>query len=226
MQELVIKAIINTHGELGGVPCNTRRASRAAASRCLLLALRHDELGVIVDGLADPFQPVVAVALSSTCKGLRTPLRAALEALWQLHERAKALCRRMSRRTHLEQDDSICAELPRKVRLAWHQRGLKADDMPTLAMLLPWMPRLEELQLGSNKEVGDAGLQALFEGLGHGALPSLRILALCEIQLGPAGAEVLAAALRRGAMRNVEMMQLSHNRLGNQGVASLVADLG
>jgi len=32
-------------------------------SRCLLLALSHDELGVIFDGLADPLQPVVAVAL-------------------------------------------------------------------------------------------------------------------------------------------------------------------
>ena len=59
----------------------TRSASRSArssddASRCLVLALSHDELGVIVDGLADPLQPVVAVALSSTCLGLRTPLLA------------------------------------------------------------------------------------------------------------------------------------------------------
>ena len=60
----------------------TRSASGSSddASRCLLLALSHDELGVIVDGLADPLQPVVAVALSSTCLGLRTPLQAALEA--------------------------------------------------------------------------------------------------------------------------------------------------
>ena len=50
-------------------------------SRSLLLALSHDELGVIFDGLADPLQPVVAVALSSTCLGLRTPLGAALEVL-------------------------------------------------------------------------------------------------------------------------------------------------
>ena len=57
------------------------------ASRCLLLALSHDELGVIVDGLADPLQPAVAVALSSTCLGLRTPLRAALEVLKDRHAR-------------------------------------------------------------------------------------------------------------------------------------------
>jgi len=46
-----------------------------------LLELSHDALGVIFDGLADPLQPVVAVAFSSTCLGLRTPLRAALEVL-------------------------------------------------------------------------------------------------------------------------------------------------
>ena len=57
-------------------------------------ALSHDELGVIVDGLADPLQPVVAVALSSTCLGLWAPLRAALGVLKERHERAKALCRK------------------------------------------------------------------------------------------------------------------------------------
>ena len=39
------------------------------ASRCLLLAVSNDALGVIVDGLADPLQPVVAVALSGLCPG-------------------------------------------------------------------------------------------------------------------------------------------------------------
>jgi len=62
----------------------TRSASRKArvteaVATGPLGALSHDELGVIFDGLADPLQPGVAVALSSTCLGLRTPLRAALE---------------------------------------------------------------------------------------------------------------------------------------------------
>ena len=79
----------------------THSASGAAssgddASSCFLflLALSHDELGVIVDGLADPLQPVVAVALSSTCLGLRTPLRAALLVLRQRHANAVALGRK------------------------------------------------------------------------------------------------------------------------------------
>ena len=59
-------------------------------------ALSHDELGVIFDGLADPLQPDVAVAFSSTCRGLRTPLQAALEVLQERHARAVALCRKGS----------------------------------------------------------------------------------------------------------------------------------
>ena len=67
-------------------PRATRSTSRKArvteaVATGPLGALSHDELGVIFDGLADPLQPVVAVALSSTCRGLRTPLRAALEVL-------------------------------------------------------------------------------------------------------------------------------------------------
>ena len=80
----------------------TRTASRAArlneaVATGPLGALSHDELGVIVDGLADPLQPVVAVALSSTCLGLRTPLWAALEVLKERHARAVVLCRKVAR---------------------------------------------------------------------------------------------------------------------------------
>ena len=81
----------------------TRSASRAArlteaVATGPLGALSHDELGVVFDGLADPLQPVVAVALSSTCLGLRTPLRAALEVLKKQHESsAAALCRSAAR---------------------------------------------------------------------------------------------------------------------------------
>ena len=78
----------------------TRSASRdkarltEAVATGPLGALSHDELGVIFDGLADPLEPVVATALSSTCLGLRTPLRPALEVLKERHERAAALCRK------------------------------------------------------------------------------------------------------------------------------------
>jgi len=199
----------------------TRSASRAASSRddvsrCLLLALSHDELGVIFDGLADPLQPTVAVALSSTCLGLRTPLRAALEVLKVRHERTAALCRKL---------DKSCAQVRGAAWLYWSGH-LVAADMATLGMILRTngLPGLQQLLLG-NKGLGDAGVQALCEGLGRGAAPSLRLLGLNHNKFGPTSAEALAAALRRGAFPKLEDMRIHRNPIGNQGVAALAAPL-
>jgi len=199
----------------------TRSASRSAsssddASRCLLLALSHDELDVIFDGLADPLQPVVAVALSSTCLGLRTPLGAALGVLKVRHQRAAALCRKLHK---------SCAKLSGAAKLDGTGR-LVADDAAVLGMILRTngLPRLQQLLLGNNG-FGDAGMQALCEGLGRGAAPSLRILGLYRNNFGPAGAEALASALGRGAMPKIESLNLYHNPIGNQGVAALAAPL-
>ena len=107
-----------------------RSASDDDASRCLLLALSHDELGVIFDGLADPLQPVVAFALSSTCLGLRTPLLTALEALWQRHARAKALgwkagiLKTGRHGSALNRVALSCADLRDAEELDWRDRGL------------------------------------------------------------------------------------------------------
>ena len=200
----------------------TRSASRGAsssddASRCLLLALSHDELGVIVDGLADPLQPVVAVALSSTCLGLRTPLQAALEVLKERHEKAKALCRKLGYKS--------CAQVRGAQRLRGRSR-LVADDAATLGMILQTngLPRLLQLYLGTNG-LGDAAMQALCGGLGRGAAPSLRVLGLADNKFGPAGAEALAAALGRGAMPKLAALHLQGNPIGNKGVAALAAPL-
>jgi len=200
----------------------TRSASRAAssssddASHCLLLALSHDELGVIVDGLADPLQPVIAVTFSSTCKGLRTPLRAALEVLKERHEKAVALCRKV---------EMSCAQVRGAEGLYWSGR-LVAADMATLAMILRTngLPCLRDLYLGSNG-LGDTAMQVLCDGLGRGAAPSLCTLGLSYNQFGPAGAETLAAALRRGAFPQIESLNLYRNPIGNQGVAALTASL-
>jgi len=199
----------------------TRSASRSArssddASRCLVLALSHDELGVIVDGLADPLQPVVAVALSSTCLGLRTPLGAALEVLKERHERAKALCRKFK---------MSCAQVRGAEEL--EEIGcLVAADAATLGMILQTngLPCLQDLYLSDN-DFGDAGMQALCEGLGCGAAPSLRSLNLARCQFGRAGAEALAAALGRGAFPKIESLHLYGNPVGNRGVTALAASL-
>ena len=182
-----------------------------------LLALSHDELGVIVDGLADPLEPFVAVALSSTCRGLRTPLRAALELLEQRHASAAALCHKVC---------MSCAAL-RVARGLWLPRvPLADDDMVTLGVIVrtSGLTRLNMLDLNGIR-VGDAGMRSLCEGLGGGALPVLHSLLLARTELFPPAAEALAAALRRGALPKLEMLEMSGNRIGNQGVAALATPL-
>ena len=173
----------------------THSASRAvrrdeAVATGPLGALSHDELGVIFDGLADPLEPVVAVALSSTCVGLRTPLRVGLEVLKERHARAVALCRKV----HGLHASCSCSVLRDAEVLNWYSTGLTTDDMATLGMILRTngLPRLRGLYLDRN-DFGDAGMQALCEGLGHGAAPSLRTLRLSGNRFGPAGAEAPSA---------------------------------
>ena len=179
-------------------------------------ALSHDELGVIFDGLADPLQPVVAVALSSTCLGLRTPLKPALGVLKERHARAVALCKKV---------DTSFWELRDAEDLDWEDRGLTADDMATLAMILVHngLPNMFELQLYGNP-LGDAGVQTLFDGLVHGGL-SLAGFICNDVEIGPAGAEALAAALRKGAMPKLHTLFYGYNDFGDQGVASLATQL-
>jgi len=205
------------------------------ASRCLLLALSHDELGVIFDGLADPLQPVVAVTFSSTCKGLRTPplLERARFILMERHFRAQVLCRKLGQCHHDEASDSMVDMTCLRMREAEVLRlglGPPQDEefvVPaTLGMIMRTngLPRLQRLVLYNNY-FGDEGAEALFEGLGPGSLPSLVELDLECNNLGPAGAEVLAAALRRGAMPNLETLDLCINTLGNQGFAALAPQI-
>ena len=140
-------------------------------------ALSHDELGVIFDGLADPLQPVVAVALSSTCLGLRTPLLAALEVLVQRHEKAMALCRNMG----MSRARLSCA-----TAINWGGTRLTVDDLTTLGMLLG-AGSLASLYYFNIACIGfgDAGMQALCEGLGIGAGAALQKLSV-SIYIGKA----------------------------------------
>ena len=195
-------------------------------------ALSHDELGVIFDGLADPLQPVVAVALSSTCLGLRTPLRAGLEVLQQQHEQAKALCNKIvnSPWQSLDVEDKPlgvhCAQLRDAEQLDWNLEELNAAHMATLGMLFRMnsLPRVRRINLTGNN-FGDTAMQALCEGLGHGAAPSLNDLDLKDNAFEQAGAEALAASLCRGAFPNLEKLNLTASRIRQQGAAVLAMPL-
>ena len=204
----------------------TRSAGRGSASsssddasRCLLLVLSHDELGVIVDGLADPLQPVVAVALSSTCLGLWTPLRAALAALAQLHARARLLCEKLSTRVRM-MSYRILRDLERLDVSTDRGRTFTNDNMVTLGMLLTnWLPRLRELKISYHYAKGP--FLTLCEGLGRGAAPSLLELSFTGCKLSPAIAEALAFALCTGALPKLETLGLGDNCFGNRGVTAL-----
>ena len=223
----------------------TRSASRSASSsgddtsRCLLLALSHDELGVVFDGLANPLQPVVAVALSSTCLGLRTPLRAALEVLKVRHARAVALCRKLNSGymdltrgfNPSDRDGISCAVLRDAWRLSCGRprkevrkgsRSLNSVDMATLGMILPWMPKLQELSLHL-VGIDDAGMQALCEGLVRGSMPALYDVNLSNNEIGASGAEALAAALCK--LPGLNCLHLFGNPFGDQGMAALATPL-
>ena len=146
----------------------TRSASRKvrgadeAVAAVATGSLSHDELGVIFDGLADPLQPVVAVALSSTCLGLRTPLRAALEVLQQRRAKAKELCPKLytilggvdddfeDEKDRLQRVQS-CTELSEATELEVYEI-LTIDNVRTLGMLMPWMSRLKWLILVARRE--------------------------------------------------------------------------
>ena len=199
-------------------------------SRCHLLELSHDEVGVIFDGLADPLQPNVAVVFSSTCKGLRTPLQVALEVLAEWHARVLVLCNKVGNvyrnynATHVE---LTCTLLRDEEDLSCNNRCLTASNMATLGIVLRTngLPRLRRLHLFNN-DFCDGGVHGLCDGLGPGSLPSLMMLDLENCNIGPAGAESLAAALHRGAFPKLEELHLSVNkRLGNQGAAALAAPL-
>ena len=214
----LLPAVSNLQTALSEDPC----------SRCHLLALSHDELGVIFEGLADPLQPELAVVFSSTCKGLRTPLWAALEELEGQHQDAKELC------CHVPDYDAesgtrlpmSCARLADAEELICILDELPVEAMSTLSMILRTngLPKLQELDLADH-QFSDARAQPLFEGLCPGSLPSLQSFNICGNNIGPAGAEALAAALRRGAMPKLEGLTLGCNPIGHQGVAALAAPL-
>ena len=201
----------------------TRSASRKsrlteAVATGPLGALSHDELGVIFDGLAEPLQPVVAVALSSTCLGLRTPLQEGLEVLQQRHAKVKALCRKFRLN---------CTELCDQKQLII-TGAVTAADMATLSVILQrpsGLPRLQSLLVMSGGIFGDAGMKSLCEGLVHGGTPGLKNLNLNHNNIGTEGAEAFAATLGRGSLPQLGVLRLGHNPIGDAGVAALATPL-
>ena len=196
-------------------------AAAAEAPPFLLNHLNDDELEVIAGALADLLAPRVAVALASTCKGLRVPTAAVVAELRRRHEAAKALCRK-------ERNGTSCAAVGGAKQLDWRLKGLALADCTALADVIAThgLPRLEELSLGAN-QFGAEGMQALAVGLGGGALPSLTYLDLSfnNNGIGAAGASALGAALGRGALPRLQVLDLTDNGYGSAGLIALAPGL-
>ena len=97
-------------------------AAAAEAPAFLLPHLNDDELEVIARALADSLAPHVAVALASTCRGLRAPTAAVVAELRRRHEAVKALCAKEENGTHWTavRDAEV---------LDWFSKGLTAKTV-------------------------------------------------------------------------------------------------
>ena len=182
-----------------------------------LLDLDDDLLVFIGTRLADPLEPQLVVALSSTCKGLRSPLRVALEALEPHHRRAAKLFHRQGQSCAMARDSQI---------LYYQGRALTADDVTTLGLILSTnrMPMLSVLGLPQSG-LGGAGLRSLCESLGRSGLPTITALILHTNALGPAGAVALGAALGAGVLPNLVNLQIQGNSIGDEGLRALAPPL-
>ena len=79
-------------------PQPTAASSSSSPSCCLLLQLSPDEMGKVVHELCDPLRPKHAVHLSSTAKGLRVLMQAALRWLYWQRMAANALAAHLGER--------------------------------------------------------------------------------------------------------------------------------
>ena len=205
-------------------PITRNKTTVDKATPTSLLDLADDVLAKMGHALADPLDPRVAVALGSTAKGLRGPMRAALALLRTRYAAAEALAKKMG---------TSCAQLGEGSGLSEEPRGpyprgiLNASDVDTLGMLI----RTNALQnLTWLKLSGSPGsvlkLDGFFAGLGPGSLPRLSDLSLWNKGLGPTGACALAAALTAGAMPRLTCLAVCNDwPIGDAGVAKLAVPL-
>ena len=190
-------------------PVISPHRARAAMA---LLSLSGDEQRILFDQLCNVLDPGVAVDFSSITNELWASTQALRQQLKADHEAAAALCHKVGMRS--------CKEL-REAKGVFGGRGLSTADLALLATLGSVLPALKVLDLSM-------GEQRLAEGLGAGALPNLRLLAIRQTHegdVGDAGASALAAALGRGAMPRLKHLGLSNSAIGDAGLVALAPAL-
>ena len=81
--------------------------------------------------------------------------------------------------------------------------------------------KLEHLYLNGN-HLGDAGVLALADALGGGAMTNMTMLWLEDNRIGDEGMQALAGVIRRGALADLREISLIKNQIGDSGVAHFV----
>ena len=195
-------------------PCTRAAKARAAAAAeatCHLLDLSHDEQSIVTHELCDPLQPLLAVHLSSTAKGLREAMEEQLAELKQQRQGAAALGALYQAAPYATyQGGQQTLHHMSLAQLRDHHELFLGDfyDRPitlahwrTLGMLVGCgsLPRLAYLAI-LRDDNGDEGVVSLADGLRRGRLPSLQRLYLVDAQIGPQGATALAPTLTKRAL--------------------------
>jgi len=87
------------------------------------------------------------------------------------------------------------------------------------------MCNMQALYLAHN-QIGDAGLSALAEAVGKGALAQCTYIGLSDNQIGDVGLTALASACASGALPALEELGLASNQIGDAGISYLAVTVG
>ena len=212
------------HAELQRRPTHCQEAPppqpAAAPSSCMFLLLGHDEMDVVAQELCDPLQPLLAVNLGSTAKGLQMPMQAALAQLKQQHLEAEGFAALVGM-------DMERLRVATTLRLgSFDGRPLTLAHGRALGTLVGCgsLPMLRNLCIECD-ECGDEGVVLLAVGLRRGGLPSLGTLRFASSQIGEQAASALAAALTKRAVPALTTLHLGDNELGDLGLVALAPAL-
>ena len=211
----------------------------ATTTSCMLLQLSHDEMGMVAHELCDPLWPLLAVNLSSTAKGLREPMQAALAELKKHHQEAGAFVALMKQGrgtgTWEEWEEQPAPrlsieELSRVTEVNTNQGEFTLAQWKGLGTLIGCgsLPMLTDIGIDGSG-CGDEGLPLLAAGLSRGGLPSLTSLSLAAAGtyygdglIGDQAAGALAAALTKQPMPALRVLELWGNQIGDTGLLALV----
>ena len=208
----------------------------ASLSSCMLLQLGHDEIGMLAHELCDPMQPVLAINLGSTAKGMQVPTQAALAQLKQQCQEFRAFAALTGvsivggalHRARVVRDDAqgFEGDATQLELGSGYDKPLTLAHWRALGTLVGCgaLPMLKGLDIDGD-DCGNEGVALLAAGLRRSGLPSLKYLRLTSLQIGDQAASTLASALTKRAVPMMERLYLYDNQIGDVGMVALAPAL-